>query len=38
MMGYSIPEIRRLLQLLDQEADTVRLALQLHWTLWRRQH
>lgn len=37
-MGYSVPEIRRLLQLLGQEEDTVRLALHLHWSLWRRQH
>ncbi len=37
-MGYSVPEIRRLLQLLGQEEDTIRLAFHLHWSLWRRQH
>lgn len=36
-MGYSVPEIRRLLQLLGQE-DTARLAFHLHWSLWRREH
>jgi Putative transposase of IS4/5 family (DUF4096) len=37
VVGYSVAEIRRLLQLLTQE-DTPRLALQLHWSRWRRQH
>ena len=37
-MSYSVPEIRRLLQLLGQEEDTVRLALHLHWSQWRREH
>jgi hypothetical protein len=36
-MSYSVPEIRRLLHLLDQE-DTARLALHLHWSQWRREH
>jgi Putative transposase of IS4/5 family (DUF4096) len=36
-MGYSVPEVRRLLQLLGLE-DTARLALHLHWSLWRREH
>jgi hypothetical protein len=36
-MGYSVPEIRRLLPLLGQE-DTARLAFHLHWSLWRREH
>ena len=37
IMGYSVPEIRRLLHLVGLE-DTARLALHLHWSLWRRQH
>jgi Putative transposase of IS4/5 family (DUF4096) len=36
-MSTSVPEIRRLLQLLGQE-DTVRLAFHLHWSQWRREH
>ncbi len=36
-MSYSVPEVRRLLQLLVQQ-DTTRLALHLHWSQWRRQH
>ena len=36
-MGYSVPEIRRLLLLVGLE-DTARLALHLHWSLWRREH
>lgn len=35
-MGYSVAEIRRLLQLVGQ--DTAHLTLHLHWSLWRRQH
>jgi len=35
-MGYSVPEIRRLLHLLG--LDPVQVALHLHWSLWRRQH
>jgi Putative transposase of IS4/5 family (DUF4096) len=37
-VGYSVAEIRRLLQLLGQPEDPVLLALHLHWSLWRRQH
>jgi len=33
---YSVPEIRRLLQLVGR--DAAHLALHLHWSLWRRQH
>ena len=36
-MGCSVPEIRRLLQLVGAE-DRVSLALHLHWSLWRREH
>jgi hypothetical protein len=36
-MGCSVPEIRRLLQLVGAE-DSVSLALHLHWSLWRREH
>jgi hypothetical protein len=36
-VGYSVPEIRRLLHLLGQ-ADTARLAFHLHWSQWRREH
>jgi len=35
-MGYSVPEIRRLLNLLGQ--DTAQLTMHLHWSLWRREH
>jgi hypothetical protein len=35
-MGYSVPEIRRLLHLLGM--DALQVALHLHWLLWRRQH
>jgi hypothetical protein len=36
-MGYSVPEVRRLLQFIGRE-DSARLALHLHWSRWRRQH
>lgn len=35
-MGYSIPEVRRLLNLVG--AESVRLAFHLHWSVWRREH
>jgi hypothetical protein len=35
-LGYSVPEIRRLLQLAGQ--DPAHLALHLHWSRWRQQH
>jgi hypothetical protein len=36
-VGYSVAELRRLLQLVGLE-DTARLALHLHWSQWRREH
>jgi hypothetical protein len=36
-MGYTVPEVRRLLNLVGAE-DCVALAFHLHWSLWRRQH
>jgi hypothetical protein len=36
MMSYSVPEIRRLLQLLGQ--DPMQAVLHLHWSWWRRAH
>jgi hypothetical protein len=35
-MGYSVPEIRRLLQLVGR--DGADLAVHLHWSVWRREH
>jgi hypothetical protein len=35
-MGYSVPEIRRLLNLLG--GPSLSLALHLHWSHWRREH
>lgn len=37
LVGCSVPEIRRLLQLLGAQ-DSVWLALHLHWSRWRREH
>jgi len=35
-VGYSVPEIRRLLQLAGSESS--QLAFHVHWSLWRREH
>jgi hypothetical protein len=35
-MGYSVPEVRRLLNL--PLSQSVHLALHLHWSRWRREH
>jgi hypothetical protein len=36
MLGYTVPEVRRLLNLL--RGENVHLILHLHWSLWRRKH